>query len=97
MCGLIHYKHEMLIIGTLDKFVQSMYHWDEVQNVLFLSLSFQTIQLFNEYNVDIFNNYKGSDKNTNSEYIITKAKSISNLKWSGSYKKVHVSIFYVKK
>ena len=62
----------MVIIGPLEKAIKSMYQWDGVQNVLFLSLSFQKLQVLNEYDVDISNHYKGSDKKTNFEYIMTK-------------------------
>ena len=72
MCGPMKNKYGMVMIVPLDKSVQSMYEWGGVCNVLFLSFSFQTIQLFNEYGVDIFNHYKGSDKKTSSEYTTTK-------------------------
>ena len=65
MCGLIQYKHGMVFIGPLDKVSQIMYQCDDFQNVFLLSLSCQTLQLFNEYGVDIFNHYKGSDKTNN--------------------------------
>ena len=72
MCGLIHYKHGMVIIGPLDKSVQRIYQRNDFQNVFLLSLSCQTIQLFNEYGVYIINRYKGSDKKKFFEYITTK-------------------------
>ena len=61
----------MVNTGPPDKVVQSMYKWDYVQNVCFLSLSCQTLNVCNEY-VDISNHYKGSDKKTNFEYIMRK-------------------------
>ena len=60
---MVHYNHGMVTIGSLDKVVQSMYQWYGVQNILLLSLSFPKNQLFNKYGVDIYNHYKGSDKN----------------------------------
>ena len=62
----------MVIIGPLDKVVQSMYQRDDVKNLSFFSILCQTPQLFNEYGVDIFNNYKGFDKKRNFEYIMKK-------------------------
>ena len=54
---MINHKHGILIIGLLDKIFKSMYQWDAFQNLLFLSLYFQTLQLFNECGVNIFNHY----------------------------------------
>ena len=49
ICGQTQYKQGMVIIGHFNKVVQSMDQWNGVINVLFLSISRQTLQLFNEY------------------------------------------------
>ena len=46
---MIQYMHGMLIICTLNTFIQGMDHWNLARNISFLSISFQTIQLFNKY------------------------------------------------
>ena len=71
ICGMIQYNHGMVIICPFDKFDQSMDEWNDVINILFVSLSCQTLQLFNEYYMEIFNCYKYSENKSNFYYVMS--------------------------
>ena len=72
---MIHYTRGMVVIGSLNKVIQSMYQWYDVKNVFLLSISCQTLKVFTEYRVDTFNDYKSSDKR---QILSTSWKKIIN-------------------
>ena len=66
-------------MSPFDKVIQSKDQWNGIR-IFFLSLSCQTLQLFNECGVEIFNHYKDFYKKKNIKSIMTEEVLISNLK-----------------
>ena len=89
---LVDRSYDRLYVRTIPlsgcmyrRYCYSMDQWDGMWNVLSLLLSCQTIQLFNDYGVEIFHHYKYYDNNINFEWVMTEEEFRSNFKLSVSY------------
>ena len=77
--GPTQYNHGMVIIVPIDREIQRIDKWIGVIIFLLFSFSLQTLLLFNEYDLGIFNYYKDSENGTNFEYVMREKDSRSNL------------------